>query len=157
MGTCELSFDRFIKAVDDLSEATGEEIIIQTGYSRYRPRFSEYFDFCDSEKMILMIKNANIVIAHAGCGIIGDCIKNNKRLILIPREHRYKESVDKQNELAEYVAKTTEKIIFIRDVSKLVEAVSKIRNMQPEYLFETKIPELVRDFIYEKFGVTREY
>lgn len=152
VGTSELSFDRLIKQVDAEAKLTDEKFIIQKGFSPYIPKYAEYFDFDGRDKMLDLIKKAEIVITHAGFGILGDCIKQNKRIIVVPREKKYNESVNPQFELAEYLAKTITGIIYIRDVKKLGNAINQIMTVTPSYHFTNKIPELIQNFIDQRLS-----
>ena len=150
VGTNQLHFDRFVKEVDNLASQVTEKVVMQIGYCLYRPRYARYFEFCDFGKMSWFIKKASIVVAHAGIGVIGECVRCNKGLVLVPREYRFREAVDNQVELAEYLAERAESIICVRDVSKLRKAVEIIKKITPCYNFETMIPEIIRDFVNRK-------
>ena len=147
VGTSDKSFERFIKAVDDLAATISEEIIIQRGFATYIPKNAKYFNFCPPTQMTSLIYQANIIISHAGFGIIGECISKKKRLILIPREKKFNEAVDNQVELAEYLAQTTKGILCIRDVNQLKSAFDQIDKITPDYQFVNRIPELIQNFI----------
>jgi len=152
VGSSNTSFDRLVKAVDEIAEQQTEEVIIQIGAAKILPRLATYFRFCDSEKMTALIARANVVICHAGFGIIADCIGMNKRLILIPREHRFGDAEGNQVELAEYIAQRSIGIICIRDVSKLPDALEQVRSLTPNYQFTTRIPRMIQNFIDRKMG-----
>jgi UDP-N-acetylglucosamine transferase subunit ALG13 len=152
VGTCDLSFDRLIKQADTEAKVTDEKFIIQKGFSPYLPKHAEYFDFDGRDKMLDLISKADIVITHAGFGILGDCIKQNKRIIVVPREKKYNESVNPQFELAEYLAKVTTGVICIRDVKKLGKAINQIMTVTPSYHFTNIIPELIQNFINQRLS-----
>jgi len=147
VGSSQTPFERLVKAVDELAKKLSEIVVIQIGASKYFPETAEYFDFCDSAEMVSLIKAANIVIAHAGFGIITDCIRMKKRMILIPREHRFGDAEGNQVELAEHLAKTVRGIMCVRDVTLLKNAFEEIKNIALCYQFTNKIPELVQNFI----------
>ena len=147
VGTCDLSFDRLIKQVDEEAKVTEKRFIVQRGLSPYIPKYAEYFDFEGRDKMLELIRKAEIVITHAGFGILGDCIKERKRIIVVPREKKYNESVNPQFELAEYLTKTTTGLICVRDISKLRSMINHLMTVTPNYQFTTKIPELIQNFI----------
>jgi len=65
----------------------------------------------------------------------------------VPRELKYSEAVDKQYELAEYLADQHESIICVRDMSLLLGAIDIIRTVTVHYDYRTKIPDLIDDFI----------
>lgn len=150
VGSSKTPFDRMVKAVDDLASKIAEDVIIQRGVAAFKPKAASFFDFCNSEKIISLIRAANVVIAHAGFGIITECIKHQKRLILIPREHRYGDAEGIQTELAEYLAKNVAGIICVRDVNKLFDSLNQVSKIQPQYRFKTKIPAMVKSYIDRK-------
>lgn len=147
VGTNTKPFNRLIEGVDRVANEIDEEIMIQTGHSTYIPEKCKYFKFCDNKDMLSHIQNASVIIAHTGFGVIGDSIKYNKPMILVPRELKYSEAVDKQYELAEYLADQHESIICVRDMSLLLGAIDIIRTVTVHYDYRTKIPDLIDDFI----------
>jgi len=150
VGTCDKPFDRLIKAVDDLTVRLSEEVVIQIGVSKYLPKNATCFGFCSPQQMESLIDQANLIIAHAGFGNIGQCIKKQKRIILVPRERRFGDAIDNQVELAEYLARRSRGIICLRDINRLPEALTEIKNITPCYQFTNRIPELVHDFLNRK-------
>jgi UDP-N-acetylglucosamine transferase subunit ALG13 len=151
VGTQDKPFNRLIEGVDRISEIVGEEILAQIGHSTYIPKRCEFFRFCGQKEMLSHIKNARIVISQAGFGIIGNAIMLKKPVILVPREINFGEAVDKQYELAEYLASQNKSIICVRDIKFLTEAIEKIRNVRVQYDYRTTIPTLIDKFISQTF------
>jgi len=149
-GTQSKPFNRLIEAVDRLASNHEEKIIAQIGHATYLPQQIEYFRFCTQEEMLSYIDKARLIISQAGFGIIGNAIRSNKPMILVPREKKYSEAVDKQYELAEYLAKNNESIICVRNVSRLFDAIKSLKNIPIRYDYKTKIPELIDNFIDKK-------
>lgn len=147
VGSSKTPFDRLVMAVDKLAAEIDEEVEIQQGVSSYVPKSAKYFDFCDSSQMDSLLQKSRLVIAHAGFGVITDCIRLKKPMILIPREHRYGDAEGIQVELAEYLAQNTRGIICIRDVKNLHQALNQIKDINPNYHFTNQIPELIQNFI----------
>ena len=152
VGSSKTPFDRLVKAVDDIAKQVSEEVVIQIGAAKISPRFATYFDYCDSDKMASLIELANIVISHAGFGIIADCIRMSKRLVLIPREHCFRDAEGNQVELAEYIAENSKGIICIRDVTRLPDVLDQVKKITPNYQFTTRIPNMIQNFIDRKLG-----
>ena len=150
-GTQDKPFNRLIEGVDRISGQVGEKIIIQTGYSTYVPQNCNFFDFCDQKEMLNHIRSASLVISQAGFGIIGNAIKLEKPMILVPREYKFGEAIDKQYELAEYLAEQNESILCIRDVSQLASAIEKVKGITVHYNYSTVIPELIAEYILQTF------
>ena len=152
VGSSQTPFDRLVKAVDQLASQVAEEVMIQIGVSRYQPKVAKYFRFCDAEKMTALLQQAEIVIAHAGFGIITDCIRLNKSLILIPREHRFGDAEGNQLELAEHLARMKKGVICVRDESNLSAALNQVKKITPRYQFTNNIPAMIENFIEQRLS-----
>ncbi|MGE7683275.1 PssE/Cps14G family polysaccharide biosynthesis glycosyltransferase [Peribacillus simplex] len=104
VGTQKFPFDRLLKMVDELID---EKVIIdnvlgQVGYSSYKPLYYNSFDFKPESEMNSMMKNADILITHAGVGSIITALQLQKKVIVVPRIKHYGEHVDDhQLEIAE--------------------------------------------------------
>jgi len=89
-------FDRLARAVDELQRdgTCGEDFFLQLGASSYLPkhaRFERYLSFGD---VCEHIRQASVVITHAGAGSTLVCIQQGKHPVLVPRQPRYGEIVD---------------------------------------------------------------
>jgi len=84
VGTGE--FEKLVKEADKLSEKIKEEIIIQTGNSKYIPRNAEYFGFTDEFERY--VKKAKIIISHGGAGTIFELLEKNKKIIVVANLRR---------------------------------------------------------------------
>jgi len=149
VGTSHLAFDRLLRAADILARDWDERFVIQTGHSIYEPKYADWFRFKDNSGIVDLIREAEIVIAHGGFGIIGKCIREKKKIIIVPRQKRYKEAVNPQNELAEYLSQE-ESIISLRNTNELGKAISNLEDKQVCYHFKTDIPELIKNFVETK-------
>lgn len=151
-GTNTRPFDRLVRAVDEIArDKEGYDFLIQSGYSTYSPQYCRCFDFCKSEEFLSYIRSTDLVISQAGFGSIGHCIKQNKPVILVPREYKYGEAVDKQYELAEYLAGEHDSIICIRDVALLPDAIGRLFGVKPVYHYKNCVSDLINKFIKKKF------
>jgi len=85
VGTSHLPFDRFIVAVENIAQSTGQKTIIQYGHSNLKSDICDGFDFCSNEKIIQLMNEADVIICQGGFGSMFDAIKSGKRVIAIPR------------------------------------------------------------------------
>ncbi len=150
-GTNKKPFDRLIRAIDEIAKLNQYNFLIQKGYSNYSPTHCKYFDFCKSEDFLSYTESADLIISQAGFGSIGHCISYNKPVILVPREYKYGEAVDKQYELAEYLAGKHDSIICIRDVALLQDAIERLIGVKPVYYHHNCVSDLIDKFIKENF------
>lgn len=96
LGSQKFQFNRLIKKIDELIEANiiKEDVFAQIGYSDYKPQYYKYKDFLDRNEFAEMMGKCRIVITHGGTGAIIGAVKNNKKVIAVPRLKRYSEHVD---------------------------------------------------------------
>lgn len=150
-GTDKKPFNRLIKAVDEIAKLNRYDFLIQKGYSTYSPNHCKYFDFCKNKDFLSYTESADLIISQVGFGSIGHCIKFNKPVILVPKEHKYGESSDKQYELAEYMAGEHDSIICVRDVALLPDAIERLIEAKPVYHYHNCVSDLIDKFIKENF------
>ena len=104
VGTLFLDFTRLIEKMDQIAEATGERILVQTGLGTTLPKHCEHFDFRPREEVIALQREARLVVSHAGIGCVLDALEARRPLIVVPRLKRFREHLtDHQLDLAEAV------------------------------------------------------
>ena len=87
VGTQKFQFNRLLKEVDKLIEEKKitEEVFAQIGYSDYKPKNYRYKDFIDRDEYANIMKKCQKVITHGGTGAIVGAVKQEKKVIAIPR------------------------------------------------------------------------
>jgi UDP-N-acetylglucosamine transferase subunit ALG13 len=138
-----------IKKVDEISKKIGDKIIIQKGNTQYEPKNCEYFDFTTRDKFENYVKNADIVITHAGVGSIITSLNYSKPTIVVPRRKKYNEH---RNDHQMDITKELEKegrILACYDVTNLEVKIKeakrwKVIRGEKE---RTKIKKVLEDFI----------
>lgn len=104
LGTQDFQFNRLLEMVDRLvaEGVIRDEVFAQGGYSSYAPKQFACVDFLDSQEFTRYIREADLIISHAGVGTIMHCLSEKKKLIVVPRAQEHKEHVDNhQYEIAE--------------------------------------------------------
>lgn len=96
VGSQKFQFNRLLQEIDNLIDKgeIKEEVFAQIGVSDYKPRNYKYIDFTTQYEFNELIKKADLVITHAGTGVIINSIKRGKKVIGIPRLSKYNEHVD---------------------------------------------------------------
>ena len=125
VGTHEQQFNRLIKAVDDLvADGTiKEEVIIQKGYSDYKPKHCKTYKLIGYKDMQKYLDEARIIITHGGPASFMAALERNKTPIVMPRLKKYDEHVnDHQDYFCREVEKRFGNIIVIDDKESLAEA-----------------------------------
>lgn len=134
LGTQDKKFTRLLKEVDRLitKNIIKEEVIVQAGYtSDYKSNNMQIFDLLQKDKFDELVEKANLLITHGGVGTILTGLKNNKKIIAVPRLKKYKEHVnDHQIQIIENFDKEGY-IIGINDVSDLENALLRVDDFTP--------------------------
>lgn len=126
VGTHEQPFNRLIKKVDELKRdgVIQEDVIMQTGFSTYEPKYCEWSKLIPYQQMIKNVGDARIVITHGGPASFIMPLQIGKVPIVVPRQHKFDEHVnDHQVEFARNVAKRMGTIIPVEDIGKLEEII----------------------------------
>ena len=106
VGTHNMSFSRLLKALDRIVESGKiiPELEAQIGYSDYLPRNYPYRRFFPAAEFGEKLQAAEMVVTHAGGGIISTCLREGKKMVVVPRLKKFREHTnDHQMELAREV------------------------------------------------------
>jgi len=128
VGTHEQPFNRLLECIDKLVEDKYiiEEVIIQTGYSTYKPKYckcEKLFSYSDMKKNVA---DARIVITHGGPSSFIMPLQVGKTPIVVPRIAEYKEHINNhQVEFCNAVAKRMGTIVVVEDIEKLLPTILK--------------------------------
>lgn len=127
VGTHEQPFNRLVKCVDDLKKdgIITEEVIIQTGYSTYEPKYCKWQKLFPYQEMLQLVDKARIVITHGGPSSFIMPLQIGKTPIVVPRKHEFHEHVnDHQVSFSKAVAVRMGTIILVEDMDKLRETIT---------------------------------
>ncbi|MDF1763836.1 MAG: glycosyltransferase [Oleibacter sp.] len=87
----QLPFDRLIRAVDEWCAVSGADVFAQVGPSDGNFSALKSESFITPEKADALMKEADLVVAHAGMGTIITATQCGKPLIIMAREFKYGE------------------------------------------------------------------
>ena len=141
LGSQKFQFNRMLIEIDKLIEngKITDEVFAQTGASDYKPKNFKYKDFLTQDEFKEYMKNANLVITHAGTGAIVTALKNDKLVIAIPRLAKFGEHVDDhQIQLIDEFKELNfiEPVYEIEQLESALELVKK--NTYNKYISNTK-------------------
>lgn len=126
VGTHEQQFNRLVEYVDKLKEqkVITEEVIMQTGFSTYIPKYCEYQKLFSYQKMNKLVEEARIVITHGGPSSFLMVLQKGKIPIVVPRQKQFNEHVnDHQVEFCKEVVRRQKNIIAIEEISELKKVI----------------------------------
>lgn len=96
VGTHRHQFDRLLEIVDRAVAAGVLPVpaAAQTGNCRYRPRHIQVRQWLSPEELAAAIDGAELVICHAGSGIISAALRSGHKPLVLPRRASHSEHVD---------------------------------------------------------------
>ncbi|MCI8486658.1 MAG: hypothetical protein HFJ20_06260 [Clostridia bacterium] len=151
LGTQNNSFHRLLEEIQEMvdKEIIKDKVVVQAGYTQFSSKNMQIFDFIPLEKMSELQEQASLIITHGGVGSIISPITKGKKVIAVPRLHKYSEHV---NDHQKEIIKTFNDngfIIGIENVEDLEEAFRKSQYFKPQkYESNTQnIIKIVQDFI----------
>ena len=90
VGTHAQPFARFLAALADLDE----DVVVQYGHNDPPAGVREAVAFMPFDVLNAHMREADVVVTHAGVGSILLCLTNGRRPIVVPRLKRHGETVD---------------------------------------------------------------
>lgn len=126
VGTHEQPFDRLIEHIDYLKcdGVITEDVIIQTGYSTYEPKYCTWKRLYPFTEMVKFVSKARIVITHGGPSSFIMPLQMGKIPIVVPRKHDFNEHVnDHQVNFSKAVQERMGTIFVVEDLDKLGQTI----------------------------------
>lgn len=151
LGTQNNSFHRLLEKIDKLIKENiiKEEVVVQAGYTKYETNNMKIVDLMPKDELDKLQDKADLIITHGGVGSIISSLEKGKKVIAIPRLHKYGEHVnDHQKEIVEKFSKDG-CIIGIDDVEQLKEAIINSKTFIPKTYVKNnqKMLNIIEDFI----------
>jgi UDP-N-acetylglucosamine transferase subunit ALG13 len=88
----QLAFDRLIVAVDAWAQKNPETAVFgQIGPAAQKPAHIEFADFLSPAKADELVKQADLIVAHAGMGSILTALRHQKPILIMPRKFSHGE------------------------------------------------------------------
>ena len=154
VGTHPQQFNRLLQKIDEIItiKKISSEIVCQSGYSNYKPKNFEVTPFFGLEEFEKKIKEADLIITHAGEGNIGLCKNLNKKMIVAPRRKEFEEHTNNhQLELAKIVEEKKIGLVAWK-INELKEKLKEIENFTRAKIEKGKINQLLEEFVKKEFS-----
>ena len=127
VGSQKFQFNRLLSKIDELIEkkAITDKVFAQIGVSDYKPKNYEHVDFMPQEEFSKKMDECDMVITHAGTGVIVNAVKKEKKVVALPRLAKFNEHVDDHQI---QLIKEFEELNFIEPVYEIEELEKAIKN-----------------------------
>jgi beta-1,4-N-acetylglucosaminyltransferase len=147
-------FARLLRKVDEMAARIPCDVLVQRGYSAYQPKHVMSFDFIPMNQAIETIKQAELVVSHAGIGTIILCKEFGIPLLIFPRRKQFGEHMnDHQLEIARALEERMDRRIHVVYEEDQLEhrILQALRNREPyppaENVGRKNLIRSIRDFI----------
>lgn len=151
VGSQKFQFNRLLKEIDLLIKRgiIKDKVFAQIGVSDYKPKYYNYIDFLTQDEFNNYIKKSNLIITHAGTSSIISSLKENKKVIVVPRLSKYKEHVDDHQIQLTNEFETLNLIEACYDIDNLMNAIENVNiKKYNKYISNSKnIIESIEDFL----------
>lgn len=150
VGTHDQGFERLVRKIDELVEGKKirDNVIIQIGYTEYKPKSCKWFKFVEPEEFEQLCKKSSLIITHAGVGSIMTCLKFSKSIIVVPRLKKFNEHRDDHQLQITKELENQGKILAVYDVDKLESMISRAKRWRlKKSSKENKILSLVDNYL----------
>ena len=132
LGTQDKTFERLVKMVEkEVKNNNLDNVIVQAGQTKITSKYMEIFDFIPMNKFNKLLSDADLVITHGGVGTIINALKQNKKVIAVPRLSKYGEH---ENDHQLQIVKEFTKLGYILSANnskELNNALNEIKKFKP--------------------------
>ncbi len=96
VGSQKFQFNRLLKKIDELidNNIIKDEVFAQVGASDYEPVNYKFKNYLNQVEFKKLLSNSNLVITHGGTGAIVGALRENCKVLAIPRLAKFGEHVD---------------------------------------------------------------
>lgn len=123
-------FPRLIKKMDEIAGKINEKVIMQIGYTKYKPKNAEYFDFKSYQEIQELILKSRVVVCHGGIGTIITALMLGTPVIAVPRLKEYGEVIDDQ-QLETVKALARKGLVYVVYNVDQLERILRITDIKP--------------------------
>lgn len=134
LGTQDKQFVRLLKAIDRCidNKTIKEKVVVQAGYTKYKSKNMEIFDFIPQDELENYIKNCDLLITHGGVGTILTGVKYGKKIIGAARLKEYGEHVNNHQVQLLDNFEHNHCIIYAEDLENLEKYIKESKKFVPK-------------------------
>ena len=135
LGTQDKKFYRLLDIIQNAIKqgVIKDKVVVQAGYSSdYKSDDMEIFNLVSIDKFKKLISECDILITHGGVGSIITGLKENKKIIAVPRLKKYKEHTnDHQVQIVDAFTKDGY-ILKLDECGKKENIIDKLKKFKPK-------------------------
>ena len=151
LGTQHNQFTRLLKKIEEckVNGIISDEIIVQAGFTKYETDKMKMFDMISQEVLDNLVDKADIIITHGGIGSITIALKKHKKIIAVPRLHKFNEHVNDHQKQVIDMFNEKGYLVGVSNVNDLPQALEEIKDFEPKQYQENnqKMISIIENFI----------
>lgn len=128
-----LPFDRLIRAMDDWTVSEGRtDVVAQIGNGAYEPENMKFERYIGQSEFAENMKNADLIVAHAGMGSVITAGRVGRPIVLLPRIQKWGE-ISTNHQLATANWLRDKPGVFVADTdADLADVIKKAFSVEKE-------------------------
>jgi len=133
-GSSEFDFSRLFREVDRLLNlGILDDVMAQIGSTHYEPKQCTHQRYISKDEVHDYIRRSEFIISHAGCATLNECLGLRKKLILAPRQVRFKEAPDDHQMEITNILSAANKALVVYEINELSSKVQEVTTWQPHF------------------------
>jgi len=148
----DLPFNRLVRVVDDWAAERGRtDVFAQIGETGWRPRHIPYCQFLEPAEFQQKIREASVIISHAGMGTILTALSAQRPILVMPRLHALFEIRNEHQLATVRRLQETGAVAVALDEEVLRERLDHLEDVTPpvkiSHNSDTQLISALRDYI----------
>lgn len=144
-GNSPVPFLRMAEAVDKYAAESGEEVIVQSGKTKYDFKHCIAFPFLDKDTFITNLKSCEVAILQGGWGGMSEASDMGVRTVVIPRINGVEHHHDQEQLVRALEAEGI--VLGCYDINVLKVLVEKARTYEYKSIKRGKASEIINNFL----------
>lgn len=132
VGTHEQAFNRLLKKIDELIQTNqiSDDVVVQHGYSDYKMQNAFSKSLMGSDEFKNYLECCDLLICHGGASTYLEALKNNKKVVIVPRLAKFDEHVNDHQ--LWYIKEVSDqyKLNYVEDIDDLMSVINKVLNQE---------------------------
>ena len=127
IGNGKQSFSRLLNAIEKHVDSLPKPILVQRGHTPFVSNNCKVVDFVNMDDFLQHVRDAELLILHAGAGSVLHSVRAGKRPILMPRSAKFDEIVNEHQRAFAKALHIEGKAIAVENEEELHLAIKKIK------------------------------
>jgi UDP-N-acetylglucosamine transferase subunit ALG13 len=145
VGNAHQSFDRMLRMVKNVMPKLPQPVTVQFGHTQFASSECERISFLPMDAFLTRMRQAELVIVHAGAGSVIHAIATGKVPVVVPRRKHLLEHIDEhQVEFALALAGELKAVVAMEDADLLRLSAQALEMQHNQSPVAHRVPSMAR-------------